>query len=120
MDIDPYQLLVALALLVVAMLAVGVRFIIKPRRPRGKEPARAVAPNASDYYTRTLRQAADVVGGEANLAAALKAPSDALHRWLSGEESPPVHIYLAALDLVTRGNRRSRKRELDKQRRPEP
>jgi hypothetical protein len=118
-DIDPYQLLAALALVVVATLAVGVHLVIKVRRLRGDEPASPAAPNASDYYKRTLRQAADAVGGEANLAVALKTSPDALRRWLSGEESPPMPIYLAALDLVTKGNRKSGRREADGQRRPE-
>jgi hypothetical protein len=104
MNIDPYQLVAALALVLVAALAVGVRLIINALRLR-REPspaARRTGPIASDYYARTLQQAAEVVGGEANLATALNVPPEALRRWLEGEESPPIQVHLAALDLVTR------------------
>lgn len=104
MDIDPYVLLAALAVLLVTTLALGTRFIINGLRLRRETSAaaRRTGP-ASDYYARTLRQAAEVVGGEASLAATLKVPPDALRRWLEGEESPPIQVHLAALDLVTRG-----------------
>lgn len=104
MEIDPYLLLAVLAVLLIAALALGVRIIMKGLRLQreASEAARRTGP-ASDYYARTLRQAAEVVGGEENLADALKASPDALSRWLRGEESPPIQVHLAALDLVTRG-----------------
>ncbi len=104
MQIDPYLLLVALAGVVVAILALGLRLAVKALRLRHEASAAARrAGPASDYYARTLRQAAEVVGGKENLAAALKVSPDQLGRWLEGEESPPVQVHLAALDLVTRG-----------------
>ena len=105
MDIDAYQLAAVLTLLLVAALAVGVRLIINALRIRREtSPAarRTAYPTASDYYARTLQQAAEVVGGEANLATALRAPPHALRRWLEGVESPPIQVHLAALDLITR------------------
>ena len=111
MDIDPYQLLAALALLLIVILAVGVRRIIKALRLR-REAYRAARstgqPTASDYYARTLRQAAEVVGGEGNLASALGVSPEILRRWLEGEEAPPIEVHLAALDLVTRGTPHAR------------
>jgi hypothetical protein len=49
-----------------------------------------------------LRQAAELLGGEENLAHALKVSPDALRPWLQGEEPPPIQVHLAALDLLTR------------------
>jgi hypothetical protein len=112
MNIDPYQLAVALALLLVAALAVGMRLMINALRLR-RDPspaARGTGPTASDYYARTLQQAAEVVGGEANLASALNVSPKALRRWLEGEESPPIQVHLAALNLVTRRAGKPRKR----------
>ena len=103
MDIDPYVLLVALAVLLVTTLALGTHLIINARRLRHEASAAARRNGpASDYYARTLRQAAEVVDGEANLAATLKVSPEALRPWLEGEESPPIEVHLAALDLVTR------------------
>ncbi|HEY9532650.1 MAG TPA: hypothetical protein VIQ55_14760 [Burkholderiales bacterium] len=101
---NAYVLLAVFAVILVAILAFGVRLITNALR--GRREASAVARRtgpASDYYARTLRQAAEVVGGEENLAAALKIAPDALRPWLQGEESPPIEVHLAALDLVTRG-----------------
>jgi hypothetical protein len=112
MDIDPYLLAVALAVFLVAALAWAGRLLISALRPRREPPtaARRNAPIANDYYVRTLQQAAEVVGGEANLATALDVPPEALRRWLSGEEPPPIQFHLAALDLVTRRSGRPPKR----------
>lgn len=112
MDIDPYLLAVALALFLVAALAWAVRHFMNALRPR-REPPKAAprnAPTANDYYARTLQQAAEVVGGEENLATTLDVAPEALRRWLSGEESPPIQFHLAALDLVTRSGRPPKRR----------
>lgn len=113
MDIDAYQLAALLALVLVAALAVAVRPVINALRLwREASPGtrRTGHPTASDYYARTLQQAAEVVGGEANLATALQVPPHALRRWLEGEESPPIQVHLAALDLITRRTRKRPKR----------
>ena len=105
MDINPYLLLVVLALVLVATVVVAVRFFINGLRLRREVSvaARRTNSTAKDYYARTLRQAAEVVDGEANLAVILNVPPATLRRWLEGEESPPIEVHLAALDLVTRG-----------------
>jgi len=51
---------------------------------------------------RTLRLAAETLGGEAHLAQALGVSSEQLARWLNGD-TPPLEVYMAALDFVARG-----------------
>lgn len=105
MDINPYVLLAGLGLILIVIVAVGVRLMFTGLRLRREvsAPARRTDLNATEYYARTLRQAAEAVDGEANLAAALNVPPDALRAWFEGKESPPIEVHLAALDLVTRG-----------------
>lgn len=55
-------------------------------------------PNA--VYTETLRRAARAIGGEAQLARALKVPAPQARRWVAGHEQPSVAIYHKALDLL--------------------
>jgi hypothetical protein len=114
MDIDPYQLLAGLALLLIVTVAFGVRLISKAVRLRRVAAVRTrpTTPTASDYYIRTLRQALEVADGEQNLATALQTTPEDLRRWLAGEEPPPMSVYLAALDLVTHGPDRSETRHL--------
>src|SRR5687768_14514138 len=49
---------------------------------------------------RTLHRAVNVCGGLAPLAKNLGVSSDMLATWLDGNASPPVDIYIRALDLV--------------------
>jgi hypothetical protein len=104
-EINPYLLLIALAVILVVIAAAGLRLIIRSLPARRDVPAaaRRSGPTASDYYAGTLRQAAEVVGGEDPLAHALDVSPEALRQWLAGEASPPIEVHLAALDLVTRG-----------------
>jgi len=62
--------------------------------------------NPDTTYTRTLRRAIEVVGGEAKLAEALHTSKEVLRKWLSGELKPPSKVYFAALDMVTRSIQR--------------
>jgi DNA-binding transcriptional regulator YiaG len=105
MDINPYLLLVVLVLILAVTVGVAVRFFIHGLRLRREVSvaARRTNSTAKDYYARTLRQAAEVVDGEANLALTLNVSPEALRRWLEGAESPPIEVHLAALELVTRG-----------------
>jgi hypothetical protein len=57
---------------------------------------------ADDTYTRTLRRAMELAGGETALAAALNTSAEVLSKWLSGELRPPLKMYFAALDIVTK------------------
>ena len=51
-------------------------------------------------YTEALRRAATAIGGEQRLAQAFEAPQEQIHRWLTGEEPPPLDAYHKALDLL--------------------
>lgn len=59
-------------------------------------------------YVRPLEHARRVAGGDEQLAAALHISTEALSRWLSGESSPPMRTYMAALHLVGRSSPKSR------------
>jgi hypothetical protein len=69
--------------------------------PRREAVSRAVidAP-----YLRTLRRAAQIVGGEAALAAAWNIPPETLRSWLAGEIVLPIDFYMAALEIVQRSS----------------
>lgn len=54
-------------------------------------------------YSQTLRLAADVLGGRAHLAACLRVSRRALDAWIAGDKTPPLHVFLAALDVVADG-----------------
>ena len=53
-------------------------------------------------YLRVLRNAAQLVGGETALAAALAVAPEKLRSWLAGEVVPPVAFYVAALEIIER------------------
>jgi hypothetical protein len=44
----------------------------------------------------------ELAGGETALAAALNTSAEVLSKWLSGELRPPLKMYFAALDIVTK------------------
>jgi hypothetical protein len=52
-------------------------------------------------HARTLRRAADIVGGELQLGLRLKVKPSHLSLWLRGFCRPPVDVFLRAVDLVT-------------------
>lgn len=54
-----------------------------------------------EVRTRTLQRAAEIMGGEQQLALHLRVTPSHLALWLEGKESPPDHIFLKAVDLVT-------------------
>jgi len=51
--------------------------------------------------TRTLRRAAELVGGVTQLALLLHVEEADLKRWMTGEASTPMEVFLAALDVVS-------------------
>jgi hypothetical protein len=59
-------------------------------------------------YVRPLEHARRVAGGDEQLAAVLHTSTEALSKWLSGESSPPMRTYMAALHLVGRSSPKSR------------
>ena len=59
-------------------------------------------------YVRPLETARRVAGGDEQLAEALRISTETLSRWLSGEVSPPMKSYMAAVHLVGRSSLRAR------------
>jgi DNA-binding transcriptional regulator YdaS (Cro superfamily) len=53
-----------------------------------------------DVYARTLRRAAEIVGGEEQLAAQLNVPPNWLSLWCRGLGAPTSDAFLAAVDIV--------------------
>jgi len=53
-----------------------------------------------NVYTKTLVRAAQIVGGETELALRLKVTPSHLHLWLRGLADPPLHVFLLAVDIV--------------------
>jgi len=53
-----------------------------------------------DVYTRTLLRAAEILGGEVELALRLKVTPSHLHLWMRGLSVPPRDVFLRAVDLV--------------------
>jgi hypothetical protein len=54
-----------------------------------------------NVYVRTLRRAAEIVGGELQLALRLEVRPSQLALWLRGAEPMPVRVFFRAVDLVT-------------------
>lgn len=53
--------------------------------------------------SRTLRRAAETLGGESQLARLFGVPRERVHGWISGSSVPPPEVYFAALDVVAGG-----------------
>jgi len=51
-------------------------------------------------WARTLRRAAELVGGELSLAARLNVRPGDLAAWLRGEAKPPAEVFLKAADII--------------------
>ena len=51
-------------------------------------------------YARTLHRACEVLGGLDATSRHLDVPAAALTRWIGGVESPPLEVFLAAVDVV--------------------
>lgn len=54
----------------------------------------------AEVHVRTLRRAAEVVGGERKLALHLRVARTHLHLWLDGLADPPAAVFLRAVDVV--------------------
>ncbi|HEY5896546.1 MAG TPA: hypothetical protein VIV54_03220 [Burkholderiales bacterium] len=52
-------------------------------------------------YARTLRRAAEILGGDQMLATTLQVTPTNLALWLAGHERPPTNVFLAAVDLIS-------------------
>jgi hypothetical protein len=53
-----------------------------------------------NLYVRTLVRAANIVGGEAELALRLNIKPNVLHLWIIGNVTPPLDVFLKAVDIV--------------------
>lgn len=53
-----------------------------------------------DVYARTLRRAAQIVGGVNELASRLSVTNDDLVLWLTARTAVPPEIFLRAVDIV--------------------
>lgn len=51
-------------------------------------------------HTATLERAAGLVGGRAELAAALKVAERQLEYWIEEKETPPHAVFLDAIDII--------------------
>lgn len=51
-------------------------------------------------YARTLVRAAEIIGGELELALRLQVTPSHLHLWIRGLSEPPRDVFLRAVDLV--------------------
>ena len=60
----------------------------------------------SSVQTRTLRRAADTLGGIGELASLLNTPEGDVRRWIEGTDRPPQVAFLKALDIVAHGTGR--------------
>ena len=54
-------------------------------------------------YAQALSQAEQTLGGRARLAAFLNVPAEKIAAWLSGEEIPPLEVFLDSLDVIADG-----------------
>jgi len=55
----------------------------------------------SSVYARALKRAAEIVGGETEFARQLSIPAATLRRWTTGETTPPMEVFLKAVDVIT-------------------
>jgi hypothetical protein len=55
-------------------------------------------------YARTLSRAAELVGGEKELALQLRIAPSQLTLWLAGKATPPGDVFLNAVDIVGEHN----------------
>jgi hypothetical protein len=54
----------------------------------------------ASVYVRTLRLAAEILGGQAELQRFLEVPGEVLARWLRGDELPPTYAFLRSVDIL--------------------
>ena len=55
---------------------------------------------ASSVYSRTLQKAVELMGSRAKLCRYLRVPTTDLDQWISDERTPPLGVFLRAVDLV--------------------
>lgn len=55
---------------------------------------------APSVYSRALRKAAELVGGQAKLCRHLRVPAADLQSWIDDKSVPPRGIFLRAVDVI--------------------
>jgi hypothetical protein len=55
---------------------------------------------ATKVYSRTFLKAAELLGGPKKLARELRVPQADLEKWIAGTATPPLPVFLKAIDLV--------------------
>lgn len=55
---------------------------------------------SGSVYSRTLRRAAELMGGRRQLARYLYVPMAELERWIADEATPPTGIFLKTVDFI--------------------
>ena len=55
---------------------------------------------AASVYSRTLQKAAELVGGRKKLCRHLNVPQAELQRWIEDKATPPIGLFLRAVDLL--------------------
>lgn len=72
-----------------------------PASPRVECPPLSTA--RVTVYARTLHRACELLGGLDALSKELGVPAASLTRWIGGIETPPMEVFLAAVDIVLLG-----------------
>jgi len=65
-------------------------------------------PPAFDIYRITVARAAELCGGAVPLSRRLRLPLADLTRWISGDDTPPIGIFLLVIDVINEESRRPR------------
>lgn len=65
-----------------------------------KDECPTAPPPRVTVYTRVLHRACQILGGVDQLAVHLRVSPPVLYRWLEGDDVPPSHVFLNAVDLV--------------------
>lgn len=75
------------------------------QRPAGHGAGSGSSPRGpgavAEVHVGTLRRAAEIIGGEQELALVLNVTPSHLALWLGGYAEPPGDIFLRAVDLIT-------------------
>jgi len=54
-----------------------------------------------NVYARTIKRAAEIVGGEVALAKRLSVSPDKIAHWIEGRETPHTSVFLKAVDIIS-------------------
>ncbi|HUQ26575.1 MAG TPA: hypothetical protein VM140_12970 [Burkholderiales bacterium] len=57
-------------------------------------------PSRQNTYARAMHRACVILGGAAQLAGHLKVSETELRAWLNGVDEPPLHFFLATVEIL--------------------